>query len=234
MNNKKPVKTIEIIRQRVGKRSRISGAEMSSILQAICQAHGPDSLANSYVPDSFAGEHSKPWLPWCGMVRGITVVSYSERGLRDGGARYDQPGSMNPMQQAEISFVADGVQQSTLDYLRRHCERLLIVTQDPVEVFLPPGIQRRLGNAGRSGPYRTSAADAATIESLWHQRNTCPESEIDRLDDRMLKVIAPELPAEALERTREFTCGCDNGHFWITTDPHGSGVKCPQCGEIGV
>lgn len=187
--------TLEIVRNRVGSRSKITRAEMAGILSAIHAEHGADCLANSYVVASF--DQKKPWLTWCEMVRGITVVSYSARGnLRDGGARYDQPGSMHPGQRAEVSFVADGgVATETLPYLRQHCDRLLIVIQGPEEVFLPPGLQKQYWQGTGKSPQslRVSPADAAAIELLWLRRNQCHESEIDRIDQEMLKIVAPGL-----------------------------------------
>lgn len=171
---------------------------MTAIIKSIHALFGANSLANSYVPDSFDAHSQAPWLPWVAMVRGITLVSFGAGTLRDGWMRYDQPGSMHPMQHSDVSFVAAGG-VSDYEYLRRHCDRLLIITQDPVEVFLPPGLQRRLRDAGRRGPYRISPPDAAVMESLWLRRNNCPEQELDAIDDRMLKLVAPDLPPEERE-----------------------------------
>jgi hypothetical protein len=44
-----------------------------------------------------------------------------------GEIRFDEPGQMHPQLRACAMFVADGQRESTVDYLRRRCGRLLTV-----------------------------------------------------------------------------------------------------------
>jgi len=220
----KPI--IEIVEDRVGRRWKITSAELESILRTAHTEYGRDSLANSYVPRSFDGESSRPWLAWLSMLRGITVISFG-RDLRDGWMRYDQPGSMHPGQQAALSLVREGgVSAQTIPYLRTHRDRLLIVAGDEQEVFLPPGLQRRLSEIGRPGPYRLPAADAASVEMLWDERNKCNEMQVESIDERMLKIVAGEKHVPEIYRLQ-----CDNGHKWESADSDGDGATCPKCGE---
>lgn len=216
----------EIVADKVGMRHKINSAEMESILRAIHREHGKDSLANSYVPRSFDDVSDKPWLSWMAMLRGIIVISFGQT-QRDGWMRYDQPGSMHPGQHSQISFVRDGgVGADTVTYLRRHCDRLLIVADDEQEVFLPPGLQRRLFEINRRGPYRMSAANAAAVEMLWEERNKCDEMQIERVDEQMLKVVAGDVNVPKVYRME-----CANGHKWESADSDGEGATCPKCGE---
>ena len=217
---------IEIVREKIGRRHKITSAELESILRAVHRECGRDSLANGYVARSGDSVTERPWLAWMAILRGITLVSFG-RDLRDGWMRYDQPGSMNPSQHAALTFVRDGgVRSDSIEYLRRHCDRLLIVADDEQEVFLPPGLQRRLGEIGRRGPYRLSAADAAAVEMLWDERNKCDEMQVDGVDNRMLKIVAGNAVVPEI-----YNLECDNGHKWQSADSDGAGATCPQCGE---
>lgn len=220
----KPI--IEIVRSRVGRKSKITSVEMERILRDVHTEYGKDSLANGYVPRSFDEVSASPWLAWMAMLRGITVISFGQH-LRDGWMRYDQPGSMNPSQHAALSFVRDsGVSESTIPYLRKHSDRLLIVSDDEQEVFLPPVLQRRLSEAGRVGPYRLRASDAAAVAILWDERNKCDEMQVDEIDERMLKIVAGDAVIPRVYRLE-----CDNGHKWESADSDGSGATCPTCGN---
>lgn len=223
----KPRPAKEIVSETVGRRYKITSMEMESILRAIHREYGKDSLANSYVPRSFDEASAKPWLPWMAMLHGITVVSFG-LAQRDGWMRYDQPGSMYPGQKARVSFVrAGGVGADTIAYLRRHCDRLLVVADDEQEVFLPPDVQRRLFAANHRGPYRMSAADAAALEMLREERNECCESQ--HIDDRMLKLVVGDVHVP-----RVYRLACDNGHTWERAEGDREGENCPQCGELFV
>lgn len=139
--------TLDIVRQHVGRRSRISAAEMHEILVSLAE-HGLD-LRNEYVSDTLP---AIPWshsitiddyeaaqraamvdqtfrvraaTAWVRACRDITCISVNARGLRDGYVRYDLPGAMNPSQHAEVTFVP--ATSESVDYLRRHADRVLIV-----------------------------------------------------------------------------------------------------------
>lgn len=217
---------IRHVREQVGSRHKISPAEMKSILRAIHHEYGMDSLANSYVPRSFDGQSKQPWLAWMAMLRGCTIISVGD-GLRDGNVRYDQPGSMAPDQHAAIIFVrAGGVRRETLDYLRQHCERLLIVSDEVSEAFFPPGVQKQLFAAKIARPWLLDAADSAALDMLWEERNNCPENQIDRIDCQMLKLIAPNVDVPQI-----FNFECDNGHKWSGKEGQ---EMCPKCGGYAV
>jgi len=129
-------------REQIGDRGRISRAEMVAILQALAD-EGLD-LSNPYVEETCAWrrvEEGWGWLPdgpaapetaaavWTERCRGIDVISVGE-GLRDGQVRYDQPGSMHPLQHAALIFAAAELEDSEHDQigqLARHADRALIV-----------------------------------------------------------------------------------------------------------
>jgi len=57
---------------------------------------------------------------WSRIPRGITFVS-----LVGGGVRYDQPGTMHPLQQSVVSFVPATMDRNSVDYIRRHALRVV-------------------------------------------------------------------------------------------------------------
>jgi hypothetical protein len=57
---------------------------------------------------------------WVDMCRGCTCISIGI-GLRDGDIRYDEPGSMHPLQNAAICFTAD---RKSAEYLRQRATRV--------------------------------------------------------------------------------------------------------------
>lgn len=124
--------TRDIVRALVGRRSRITRAEMSAILRALDDAQPGWLASNSYVsPTDGDADHAAAWVRMCG---GITVISVAQGGLRDGWIRHDEPGSMHPGQHAELTFVSSsrvGDECDTNGYLRRHADRVLIVRDDP-------------------------------------------------------------------------------------------------------
>lgn len=122
--------TLDIVRQHVGRRSRITRAEMRAILVSL-EARGL-SLANAYIRDTLGQQAPRAWERAC---HGITCISVDARGsLRDGQVRYDEPGSMHPQQHAELLFVAAAAaeRRATLAYLRAHADRVLVVSGEPV------------------------------------------------------------------------------------------------------
>ncbi len=135
-----PTTTQTIVRQHVGRRSRITRDEMRAILQALTDA-GLD-LRSSYVHGTIDRHASSDTQPpqsagaaetWAKSCRDLTCISVDSRGrLRDGYVRYDQPGTMHPMQQAELTFAPMTIYPpATLDYLRDRADRVLLVRQDP-------------------------------------------------------------------------------------------------------
>lgn len=95
---------LRIVREHVGRRHRISRDEMVEILAAIGEAGVP--LANGYVPGTMYdtdwhehSDHRRAARAWEQICRDSTVISVGAD-LRDGNVRYDQPGSMHPLQHA--------------------------------------------------------------------------------------------------------------------------------------
>lgn len=148
---------LELAQARFGRRRKITRDEMVALLAEYSRAN-PGALGNGYVPDTMP-EKTPPGCPsdeewqaildaqppsyhdraaraWAKAVGGITVISVGG-GLRDGGTRYDQPGSMHPMQMSDLSFYSDHGRAETISYLRQHCRRLLLVREES-ELTPPP------------------------------------------------------------------------------------------------
>lgn len=126
-------KTLDVVRRVVGRKSKISKDEMGAILMGLVEARLVN-LCNRYVHDTCGDDILAASIAWTKACEGIICVSVDSRGLRDGQVRYDQPGSMHPLQHSEITFAPEGMAEhtpgSTYAYLRRHADRLLIVRQD--------------------------------------------------------------------------------------------------------
>lgn len=154
---------LNIIENTIGKRRKIARHEMATILTTWSRQH-PGALANTYVkgtwPDAAqdlphnAGDdawqsmwatvpndyHVTAGRVWANMVRDTTIICAGEPGtLRDGGVRFDQPGSMAPGQMADVIFIGHNcaARAETVDYLREHCRRLIIVDEDS-PLIVPP------------------------------------------------------------------------------------------------
>ena len=149
---------IKLAQERFGRRRKITRDEMATILADHSHAH-PGVLANSYMPDTFPRDiaalglqasdenvsalwseqpdayHRTAALAWAKSCRGLNIISVGET-LRDGAVRYDQPGSMHPLQMSDLSFASDSNRPETLEHLRRHCRRLLLVRHD-LEITAP-------------------------------------------------------------------------------------------------
>ena len=149
--------TLDIVRRVVGKRSKITKDEMGAILRGLVEAKLVD-LCNPYVRGTCDGALGAS-IEWTKACRGITCISVDSRGLRDGYVRYDAPGSMHPQQHAEITFVPADIDErrtdggSTIDYMRRHADRLLLVKQD----------HEHAGEIERQTPQVAAAEDARQL-----------------------------------------------------------------------
>lgn len=158
---------LEIAAKHAGRRHKITRQEMAAILMDYSRQH-PGALANGYVIGTFPDDTPEPgatdeewdatWASqgddyhraaaetWARVVRGITLVSAGDgragapdgSTLRDGGVRYDQPGSMAPCQMAVLIFAGDTQRPETISYLRGHCRRLFLVREDSVIAPPPP------------------------------------------------------------------------------------------------
>lgn len=122
-----------IVRRIVGRRSKITKEEMGAILMGLTEYV---NLSNDYVRGT-CGDSLAASIAWTQACKDNTCVSVDSRGLRDGQVRYDEPGSMHPLQYSEIMFVSDDIRDadpgsgSTLAYLRQHADRVLVVRKEP-------------------------------------------------------------------------------------------------------
>lgn len=127
--------TLDIVRRIVGRKSKITKDEMGAILMGLVEARLVN-LCNSYVLHTCGDDILAASVAWTKACRHITCISVDSRGLRDGQVRYDEPGRMHPLQHSELTFAPDGMRDaepgsgSTLAYLRRHADRVLVVRQD--------------------------------------------------------------------------------------------------------
>lgn len=126
--------TLDVVRRVVGRKRKITKDEMGAILMGLVEARLVN-LCNGYVRHTCGDDILAASIAWVKACHDIYCISVDSRGLRDGQVRYDQPGSMHPMQHAEITFAPEGMTEdtpgSTYSYLRDHCDRLLIVRQEP-------------------------------------------------------------------------------------------------------
>ena len=127
--------TLDVVRRVVGRKSKITKDEMGAILMGLVEARLVN-LCNSYVLHTCGDDILAASIAWSKACRRITCISVDSHGLRDGQVRYDEPGSMHPLQHSEITFAPDGMPDaepgsgSTLAYLRQHADRVLVVRQE--------------------------------------------------------------------------------------------------------
>jgi hypothetical protein len=114
------VSIIEIVRRHVGRRHRISRAEMAAILTE-AEGAGADLYCYRERPEE---ESPADW--WVSMCSRNTCVS-----MIDGEARYDEPGSLHPLQMADVTFVPATLRPDSIDYMRQHARRTLLVIDRP-------------------------------------------------------------------------------------------------------
>lgn len=137
--------TFEIVRAVVGSRHKITKQQMIDILLALpidlphaSTITGRFDDGRLYVGgktiDDASMESDATARAWAELCKEITCISVLGTAYHDAGGeitnglgvRYDEPGSMHPMQQAEITFAPAGM-VGGYAYMRRHCRRLLIV-----------------------------------------------------------------------------------------------------------
>lgn len=128
--------TLDIVRQHVGRRSRITRDEMAAILSALGSAGL--RLSNGYVHETTLGvaDAARTWAAMCRDITCISVMDARGGSLRDGDVRYDEPGSMHPLQRVEVTFVPAALGRYEYDQIgqmRRHAVRVLIVREDDEE-----------------------------------------------------------------------------------------------------
>lgn len=135
----------DIVRKTVGRRHRISRGEMRAILYRAARDldlelnigwGGSDTRLFGSRADEAISRGAEAWERMCNDITVIsvfatgsaTVVQRTSSNPYD--IRYDEPGSMHPLLQAEVMFAPPSAceRDGTADYLRRHAKRLLIVT----------------------------------------------------------------------------------------------------------
>lgn len=218
-----PITLLEIVKNTLGNRARIKRHEMAALLTAWSRER-PGAIANGYVPRTWPTEandlpldddaawsdmwarcaddfHVHAGRAWADMVGGITLVNAGEPGtLRDGGVRYDQPGSMAPGQHSAVSFLGSQCAQraETREYIRRHCDRLLIVDEDS-PLIVPPTSEEVDGTWVRYLYASELAVDWTVVRDhleefgeepdMWQEQRT---EKADRLSPhRILQMIDP-------------------------------------------
>jgi hypothetical protein len=137
---------LNAVRSVVGRRSRITSAEMAEILatwepdllpeaSTICGRDASGRLyAGPRIVESSTDETAATARQWAEMCRGICCVSVFDADTGGSGSppvvRYDEPGAMHPMQYAHAAFVPEdcsGDECDTIGYMRRHAARVLVV-----------------------------------------------------------------------------------------------------------
>lgn len=107
------------------------------------------------------------------------------------------------------------------------------------DIFLPPGVQRRLYERLGRCPRQLPLAPAATIERLWRRRNEAPEEQLPAVDaDIEAIVLACHRRTEQHnhrglgdERTWVYPLPCrDPRDYWASV----TDVLCPACAAGGV
>lgn len=118
-------------RTAIGRRHRISRAEMRRLLQVLSDYQMID-LENGWVDAGKGdGDMTEAWAQACRGITVISVLSDSDfrSGSNPGSIRYDDPGSMHPMLRPTLMFASAEAceRHETLEYLRDRAKRVLIV-----------------------------------------------------------------------------------------------------------
>jgi hypothetical protein len=134
---------LDTFRSQFGARRKITREQLRQFLILLSSKAGLD--IRGYAGWYGASEDDAPE----NIARCIANTPHSLSLLSLGGQvrdiQYDQPGSMNPSQHAELSFVSEGLARgehdadpdndpgSTMEYLRRHAARVIVVTGDQIQ-----------------------------------------------------------------------------------------------------
>jgi hypothetical protein len=136
--NKTPY--LDIFRADFGRTRQITREQLQQLLLKL-EANAELDLAGHAgwygVPETANGETISRAI--ANAPHDLTVLSLGGN-IRD--IQYDSPGSMNPSQYSEISFVSEGLAKGnhdaepgsggTMEYLRRHSARVIAVTGGPL------------------------------------------------------------------------------------------------------
>lgn len=154
---------LDVVRAIVGRRSRITRAEMRDILGQLNAVGGLD-LANDCAGDTTPAG-------WERACRGITVISVqSDAPSYHGQIRYDEPGSMAPLQRATLMFVAEALgdyEYDQIGQMRRRADRVLIVTGE-AEPTPTPARDVAINECGNGHRWpETAGEDCPTCGEGW-------------------------------------------------------------------
>src|SRR3990167_8003142 len=171
--------TLDIVRQHVGRRHRITRAEMRAILTSLAES-GLD-LGNDCVFDA----SPERWEQCCACITVVSVLPDGDHGRYHGRIRYDAPGSMAPGQRAALMFVSVDLAEDRhgcdpIGYLRPKTGRLLIVTGEPARVAPVTSAGVEIGQQTRTGcecpnGHRWQTDDDQRDEAGYGRCPTCDE-----------------------------------------------------------
>jgi hypothetical protein len=129
---------LDLYRAEFGRAHKISRAQLQALLLKLADRAGLDLRGHA----GWYGVRETESLATIARAianapQGITVLSLGGQ-VRD--IQYDEPGSMHPAQQAELSFVSPELASYEYDQvgqMRRHAARLVFVTGEPLAVQEP-------------------------------------------------------------------------------------------------
>jgi hypothetical protein len=133
---------LKVVRAVVGRRCRITRADMRLILADLAAA-GLVQLGNGWGgsrPDQSYHANAAAWTETCRDLTVVSVLAARQShparvaSSNPGEIRYDQPGSMHPQMRACVMFMPAGQREGTVEFLRRRCRRLLTVTDAAADV----------------------------------------------------------------------------------------------------
>lgn len=125
---------LDITRRLIGRRHTISRDEMAAIIIAIGLPPEASTIADIGNDELYVGgqwvRDPAQWPEavanaWARICAGITCVS-----VIAGTIRHDEPGSLHPMQVADVTFAPESLRDYA--YMRKHSRRLLIVRDVPL------------------------------------------------------------------------------------------------------
>lgn len=141
---------LDIVLTVAGDRDSITREEMRDILARL-----PDLADHSTIVGRFADgalcignrrvedrdrESIETATAWANACEGIRCVSVLVDSDGDYQVRYDDPGSMHPLQHAELTFVPSAIDDgrtdggSAIEYMRRHADRVLLVSGERIAI----------------------------------------------------------------------------------------------------
>lgn len=220
----------------VGEREQITRTEMRDILARLPELADHSTIAGRFADgalclgdrriedrDRESIETATAWANACEGIRCISVLAYSDG---DYHVRYDDPGSMHPLQRAAVTFVPAAIDDgrtdggSSIEYMRRHAERVLLVSGERIAIDEP------------------EAEAAAPAVPAWVERlRALPDVDgtwIRVLDDGTLEMRDPNdgIGADPREKTRyQYRVDEDGYVFARRLPPESVGDEWTDIGE---